>query len=288
MLTVSERGAPQRWVCCTARVPRFAVTARVVALASLVTASSADAQVARRRFDPEDLKLEGAGVVHADLQFGFIRGARAGRVAAPDFGLDVGLSDHVELGVDGFFAREGTTSSTWSLDHTTADNVWTSAKLALFEINRPGSRLTWTGGAQLGPKIAAAPGAHGTGFESLLLFGATWKTLQLIANLGGFLDPGADVSRHRPTGVEGGFDFSTGVESAARLRIVADLSFVLFPSGQHPQVQTTFGPQVSVTSWLDVSPQALIGFFPDSDRWGALLVISPRLSFAPTPKSPGR
>ena len=186
--------------------------APVVAGAMSFLAISASAQVGRRRFDPEDLKLEEAGVVHLDLQLGVIRGPDAGRLLIPDFGIDVGLTSRVELGVDGSFALEGTPSSAYVFKHSTGDNLWFSSKLGLFDHRDPQSGTAWAGGLQLGPRLAVAPGTSGAGFETLLLLGRTRGVAQIIANLGGFVDPIEASSRRHPVGIEAGPGCCSGAE----------------------------------------------------------------------------
>jgi hypothetical protein len=212
-----------------------------------------------------------------DLQLGVIRGPNAGRWLVPDFGIDVGLTRNVELGADGSFALEGTPEMLYAFHHSTADNVWLSSKVGLFDSANLGTRTAWAGGFQVGPKLAAAPRTRGAGFEGLLLLGRTIGKTHLVANLGGFVDPGAEISRRRPIGIETGVDVEIGLRDGKTWRILADLSAVYFPSGQPTQLQTTFGPQVSLTEWLDLAPQALVGVLPGADRFGGLLVLSPRI-----------
>ncbi len=244
--------------------------------ACVVLASTAHAQSpARRRFDPEDLDLQVPGFVRVDLQWGIVRGANASRWIVPDFGIDVGVAENVELGVDGVLAFEGTPNKPWAWNKAAGDNLWLSSKLGLFS-RGDRQHAAWSGGIQIGPKLATAPGAHGTGYEGIALLALTRGTTQLIANLGGFVDPGRAVTRGRPVGIEGGLDLITGIGDGKTWRFVADLSAVYSLSGQPPQLLSTFGPQVSVTPWLELSPQALIGLLHQTDRVGFLLVVSPR------------
>lgn len=245
--------------------------------ALLIGVSAADAQVARRRFDPEDLDLEEPGVVHADLQVGMVRGAQAGRWLIPDFGIDVGVAEDVELGLDGVISLEGTPQRPWAADHRAGDNLWLSSKLGLYESGTRTHRV-WTAGIQVGPKLPVAPDAHGIGYEGIALLAYTRGQIHVIGNLGGFVDPGGAISSGRPAGIESGLDLMAGIGSGKRWRFIADLSGVYSLTGAPTQLQSTFGPQVSITSWLDVSPQALVGFLRDSDRVGFLVVVSPRWS----------
>lgn len=247
-----------------------------VLLAVALMPSAADAQFARRRFDPEDLKLEQPGVLHADLQLGIVRGPTAGRWVLPDFGVDFGVAPNVELGIDGAFALEGTEQRLYALDHAAPDNVWLSSKIGIASWQSSTTGATWATGVQLGPKIAAAQDARGAGFEALVLVGRSTGGTHVVLNVGGFVDPGAEIARSRPAAIESGLDVEATLDGAGKWTMLADLSAVYFLSGQPHQLQTTFGPQWTAGEALDLSVQALIGLFPNNDRYGGLVVVSPR------------
>src|SRR5262245_21127302 len=90
---------------------------------------------ARRRplFEPTDLELEDVGMLEVDLQFGVIRGRDPWRLALPDFEVDVGLAPGVEIDVDGAYAIEGPDDGGFSFTHPAPDNLWTAAKLGLYD-----------------------------------------------------------------------------------------------------------------------------------------------------------
>jgi hypothetical protein len=247
-----------------------------VLLAAALMPAAAEAQLARRRFDPEDLKLEEPGVLHADLQLGIIRGPTAGRWVLPDFGLDLGVAPNVELGIDGAFALEGTEQRLYALDHASPDNIWLSSKIGVASWQSATTGATWATGFQLGPKIAAAQDARGAGFEGLVLVGRSRGRTHVVLNVGGFVDPGAEISRGRPAAMESGIDVEAPLDDAGTWTMLADLSAVYFLSGQPHQLQTTFGPQWSAGDALDLSVQALFGILSHNDHYGALLVVSPR------------
>src|SRR5438067_233072 len=104
----------------------------VMSAATVTTSLDASARL-RRRFDPEDLKLEATGVVHADLAFGVVRGEVAGRYLVPDFDIDIGVLPNVELGLDGAWAVEGTPDDLYKLDHRAPDNIWLSSKVGIWD-----------------------------------------------------------------------------------------------------------------------------------------------------------
>ena len=243
-------------------------------LVSLSADARADGTV-RRRFDPEDLSLETPGSVHADVQFGVVRGETAGRWLVPDFDLDVGLAPNVELGLDGAFALEGTGSRLYALDHPAPDNLWLSSKIGLLDQAHAGSGGAWAAGLQLGPRVPVAPGAHGIGLQALVLVGRSFGASHLVANAGVLVEPGAAVSHDRPSAILLGIDGQIPLGGAWSL--AADVSQVLFTSPDRHQLTSTVGLVLAAAPWLDVSLNGLVGFLAGGDRYGAFLGLSPRI-----------
>src|ERR1051325_5558745 len=101
------------------------------------------------RFEPTDLEVEHPGVAEVDLQMGPVRGTDDWRVVAPDFELDLGLTDAIELDLDGAYAFT-----------TGADNLWPSIRVALGDWHNRSTDRAWAIGVQAGPKIPLAGGAH--------------------------------------------------------------------------------------------------------------------------------
>src|SRR4051794_10759566 len=54
----------------------------------------------RRRFEPTDLDLRGAGSAEIDLQSGIIEGASSRRILAPDVEALVGLTPNAQVQID--------------------------------------------------------------------------------------------------------------------------------------------------------------------------------------------
>src|SRR5215831_19696756 len=139
------------------------------ALAAVLSLAGAREARARRGvrplFEPTDLELENPGVVEMDLQVGAIRGPQSGpwRAVLPDFELDVGLLRNVELDLDGAYAIEGPATGPFSFDHPAPDSLWLSVKLGLLDFEDEGRGLAL--GIQGGPKLPAAAGSRGVGFE---------------------------------------------------------------------------------------------------------------------------
>src|SRR6185295_2900966 len=77
-----------------------------VALAIVFTATTAHAQ--HRRFEPTDLEFEKPGFLEVDTQMGPTTGdfPKTGRIYVPDYEIDLGLTDRIELDLDGSFSIE--------------------------------------------------------------------------------------------------------------------------------------------------------------------------------------
>ncbi len=257
---------------------RQGVVATAVFLTVFAASVDASAQRVRRRFDPEDLKLEEPGVVHADVALGVVRGEIAGRWLVPDFDIDVGLTSNVELGIDGAWAMEGTPERPFSFDHTAPDNLWLSSKMGLWASRDTAARTAWAFGAQLGPRVAVAPGARGAGFQALALLGRTMRRTHFVLNLGGLVEPGAEVSSGRPTAMLFGVDATFDLDAKGTWSIAADLGGVFFVSPQKNQLNSTAGIVWAAASWLDLSVSGLVGYLAGGDHYGALFNVSPKIA----------
>jgi hypothetical protein len=245
-------------------------------LALLVASAEVSAQTVRRRFDPEDLKLEEPGVVSVEMAYGVMRGEVAGRWLVPDFDINIGFAPNVELGIDGAWAIEGTPDRLFSLDHRAPDNVWLSSKLGLWATRDSAKQTAWAIGAQLGPRVPVAPSARGTGFQALWLAGRTIRRAHVVFNIGGLVDPGAEVSRGRPTAVLLGVDAQIDLDAKGTWSIAADVSGVFFVSPQKHQLATTAGPVWAATSWVDIGVNGLFGFLDGGDQYGVMVLVSPK------------
>jgi len=247
------------------------------AVAAVVLASSpATALGAKNRFEPTDLELEDPGVLDVDLQFGALRSAGPWRAVTPDVEIDLGLTRNVELDVDFAYAVEGPERGAFSFDHVRADNLWLSAKVGLFGRRNASSGAAWSVGLQLGPKLPLAPDAHGVGYEALLLVGRTFGRLHTVLNAGGLVDPGAQVSRGRPIGVELGLDLRLALDDKDRFSILGQVGSILYVSSDPHELHASSGLRWSPSERLDLSLMGLVGLPPGSDRYGVLLGVSPK------------
>lgn len=237
----------------------------------------AQARALRPLFEPTDLELEETGVVEVDVQMGGIRGQGPWRAVIPDFELDVGLLPALELDLDGAYAIEGPAAGPFSFDHPAPDSLWPSVKLGIYDHPTEGGGIAYAIGAQVGPKLPIAAGAHGIGLESLLLLGGVWHRLQLVLNLGGFVDPAPDAASARPRGLEAGLDVTQKLNDTGQLSVTAELSAVRFTSGDPAQLLATGGITWAAAPYLDLSVVGLVGLLGGSDRYGLLVGLSPKV-----------
>ena len=266
-----------------ARVRRWVAA---LAVACGLPSSLTHARAIRPLFEPTDLELEDTGVTEVDLQLGAIRSQGPWRVVLPDFEVDVGLLPWLELDLDGAYAIEGPTMGPFSFDHAAPDSLWPSVKLGFYDDHDGQTGRSGAFGVQVGPKVPVAAGSHGVGVESLLLFGYVYHHLHTVLNTGGFIDPAPDPASGRPIGIELGLDIDLDLDDIDRFSLTGEFSGVAFVSDDPGQLLATAGLTWSVTKSLDLSVVGLWGFLAGSDRYGALLGVSPKFRFLGTAKAP--
>jgi hypothetical protein len=231
----------------------------------------------RPLFEPTDLELEKTGVIDIDVQMGAIQGRGPARVVVPDFELDFGILPNLELDIDGAYAIEGPAAGPFSFDHAAPDSLWIGAKVGLYDWSDDEAKSAWALGLQLGPKLPVASAAHGVGGEALLLVGHLVYGTHLVLNAGAFVDPSPDATSGRPVGIELGLDLDRDLDEHGRFSVTGELSGVRFVSSDPAQLLATAGVTFAATENLDLSVVGLVGFLEGSDRYGALLGVSPKL-----------
>jgi hypothetical protein len=253
------------------RAPGFALV-----LAAGLIATTAHA---RRRplFEPTDLELEDPGIVELDLQYGALRSDSPWRVVVPDVEIDVGLARNVEFDIDGAYAIAGRDDGSLTPDHVAPDNLWVSTKIGLYDNHDDDDQTAWAMGAQLGPKLPVAPDAHGIGYEGLFLVGRTWGETHLVLNLGGFVDPGLQISPPRPVGLQAGLDLDLDL-GWSDLSMTAELAGVAYLSDDPNELYATAGITWAESKQLDFSVVGLAGFLSGGDRVGFLVGVSPKFA----------
>ena len=135
----------------------------------LLIATSAHA-AKHPRFEPTDLEIERPGISEIDLQVGLVRGPDAWRFVVPDFEIDLGLLDYVELVLDGAYSVEGVDVGKVGpvlFDHQAPENLWPSIRVALGDWHNRSTDSWFALGAQAGPKLPIANGASGIGSDPI-------------------------------------------------------------------------------------------------------------------------
>src|SRR5262249_23454168 len=151
-----------------------------------------------------------------------------GRIVLPDAEIDLGILPNFELDLDFAVGLEGPAKGPYKVDHVTAENIWSSVKLGLWDSRDPARGTAWAFGVQLGPKVPISPGARGVGYEALLLFGRTFRRGHLDLNAGWLVEPGAEISRKRPIGAEIGLDLE--VKLWESLSLLGEVGTTLYVS----------------------------------------------------------
>jgi hypothetical protein len=255
----------------------ISATAAMIAQPGIVSARP------RPRFEPTDLEWEETGVAEVDLEFGAIRSPGPWRFVIPDFELDFGIHHNVELDLDGAYAIEGPDSGSFSFDHAVPDSLWPSVKVGIWDDHDYEARRARAIGIQLGPKIPIAHGAHGIGAEGLLVFGGHIYPLNVVLNLGGFVEPAQDATSGRQVGGEAGLDLELQLDSHDRFQWTGELATAYFISHDPNQLHATTGITWSATPNLDLSVVGVFGFLAGDDRYGILFGIEPKLRMFEVP-----
>jgi hypothetical protein len=255
-------------------LPRFAA----VALFAWITCGGARvALAARQHFEPTDLSLQDPGLLEADLQLGGARSAGPWRAVLPDAEINLGLAPNVEIDLDFAFGLEGASDRPFTFDHAVADNIWLATKIGVWSRRDEAARTAWALGVQLGPRLPVAPGARGLGYEALLLIGRNVRGTHLVLNTGALIDPGVEVARKRPIGVELGLDLAQDLDSQGAFSLLAEIGGLHYFTSDPDQFQVSVGLQWSPSDVLDLSLTGLVGLPPGSDRYAILLGVSPRV-----------
>lgn len=257
----------------------FRGLAILVFAALVLRTTAAEARTRRPLFEPTDLEMEDTGIAELDLQMGGIR-SQAGpwRLVLPDFELDVGVLPNLEFDIDGAYAIEGPANGPFSLDHAAPDSLWPSVKVGIYDHPASaGASVAFAVGGQAGPKLPVAHASHGVGAEALLLIGLTVHRLHSALNVGLFADCAPDGSSPRPKGLESGLDLSLDLDANGRFSATGEVSAVRFATADPTQLLATAGLTWSAMASLDLSVVGLVGVLNGSDRYGALLGVSPKM-----------
>ena len=263
----------------TLRSERLSVCVRVLLFATAVFFSLGlvrKAEAQQQHFEPTDLELEEPGTLDLDFQYGIVKGPGGPRLVTPDFELDLGITKIFELDVDAAYGIVRPTVFTNAKTSTFVDNIWVSTKLGLWSTHNLKARSSWGVGLQAGPKIPLAPGAHGLGYEALLLVARNIQRSQVVLNAGGLIDPGPHITGKRPIGAELGLDYVQGIDKDSTYEFISDIGAVLYFTGEPVQLVFTAGFQYEPFDELDLNIVGVLGLPPASDQYGVLFGVSPK------------
>lgn len=240
---------------------------------ALSTREAAAAHV-RPRFEPTDLELEDPGTVELDTQFGPSTGDSGdGRVFVPDYEIDLGLTERVELDFDGVLALEPLRTRTHLV---IGEPSWLSTKIGLLDVKDVGPAQAAALGVQLGPRLSLGSDLHGVGYQALALAGLAAGPAQFVFNVGGGVDPAASGTNRRPYGAVGGVDITMDLDRHKRWQFLGEIG-VSYYFAEYPKQLTTTAGFSRTIGCVDVSLIALAST-GNADRWGTLLGISPKFS----------
>jgi len=257
--------------------------AATVLLAVIIALPAGAVARPRPRFEPTDLEWEETGVAEVDMEFGAIRSPGPWRFVVPDFELDFGIFDNVELDLDGAYAVEGPNSGSFSFDHAVPDSLWPSMKIGLYSDHDYETRRARAFGVQAGPKLPVAPGAHGIGGEALLVAGGAVRGFNLVLNLGAFVEPAQDAASSRQVGGEAGLDMQLQLDDRNRFQLTGELATAYFVSPDPNQLHATAGITWSISPSLDLSVVGVFGFLSGDDRYGLLFGLEPKMRMFQVP-----
>ncbi|CAN5433261.1 hypothetical protein BH11MYX1_BH11MYX1_45560 [soil metagenome] len=231
------------------------------------------------QFEPTDLELEAPGTTELDLQFGIVKGSDAHRIVTPDFELDLGILDNLELDLDGSESIKGATDGhPQFLAHNSFDDLWLSLKVGLYDqhiydANNEDGKDGWAVGVQVGPKLPTGVDEHGLGVEGLFLIGHALGRVHVVLAIGGLIDPHLTAAG-RPYGLESGLDLQ--YELTDRWALLGEVSGSIFGSSDPRQLGGTIGAQFSPTDALDLSIVAGYGLLAGNDPYGIMFGFSPK------------
>jgi hypothetical protein len=233
----------------------------VLALVLLANEGSADAggrRVRRPPFEASDLELEPVGAVDVDTEFGVGRDATSWRIYVPDFEVDIGLHERVELDIDGSSTLIGPDTKTFPPREFYPDHLWISTKLGLYTFRSTSGAKLGTLGLQLGPRFSVRPDAHGIGYEAVALASRVTGPWCLTGNLGYFVDPGDTVTSGRPHGWLFGADVGRGVGAGDSGYVGVGAFGTSYPDGP-PDLGGSVTFIYHVAPWLDLTTRTLGG-----------------------------
>lgn len=254
---------------------KICATASAVLLSHLLALPS-DARGRRPVFDPEDLDMQDSGIVQLNALGGAQSDGGGFRIIAPDWELNVAVTDRLELGIDGALSLVFGKGLSGSPAQAQADNIWLSAKHLLVDIQQGKHKNAWAIGLQHGPRLPFAPDTYGLGYQVLGLVSRNIDQLRVVLNFGAFADPKVTGLVDRPLGLLAGLDATLLLDAAGIWELDPDLSFARYSDGTS-EASASILPQFRQSVRLDLGVQVLGGWLAGRPGWGAVALFAPNL-----------
>jgi len=195
---------------------------------------------------------------------------KTGRLYVPDFEIDLGLTNRVELDIDGSLTVEPLRTAPAQLMF--GEPLWTAAKLGFFDVKNEGPTRSAALGMQLGPRLSIGPNTpRGVGYGALLLGAADFGPARIVLNAGGMAD--ATYGGHA-LGFMNGVNLWFDIGEAGKWGLVGNGSYAHYFTVLPDQLTFTAGVGYDGED-VDWSVSALASPIGD-DRVGILLGCSPR------------
>jgi len=247
------------------------VRSAALGVALLLLPARAYARIFRARFEPETLELQDPGKLEIDVQMGGLYGdgVDGNRIIVPDLEIDLGLTDWLEIDIDGAFSITQVATPEVGLG---GDPLWVSARVEVLNLEDEEGR-NFGIGLQLGPRFQTVDNARGVGLGSLLLVGGGTKTLHGVVNLGFFMD------REQATAIAYGAGVEWEFERRHKWSLQGQLAGAHYfgkTNGDTDKDQTFLlagvGREISET--LQLALLALTGPFAKGDRLGLMAAVT--------------
>ncbi|MEI8254458.1 MAG: hypothetical protein WCJ30_02175 [Deltaproteobacteria bacterium] len=249
----------------------FPSIALTLSLCALATPRAAGAATRRPRFEPTDLETADPGAIEVDVEAGAIRSQSETSIAAPDVEIDVGVTDNVELDIDGALTISGLDGPAPS-PALGADALWTGLKVGLMGDSDTRTGSHWGLGFQVGPRIALVTHSQEVGAEGLILFARGGRRWGLATNLGAYAEPrlsgATQVDRGVLFGLDGHYQIRPALSAEFELFAVLTSGVAQHQLGTSAMLAWQCSPAVSL------SARALGGWLGAGLAYGLLFGVS--------------
>ena len=258
------------------RAPTFAAGKLTLLLVlGQSVAIAAGGGIRRPRFEPSDLEMEEPGHLDLDVQVGATRGdgLHGNRLILPDFEVDLGVADGLEIDVEGAFGVDHFHSSQ---AHLASEALWPGVKAMVWDSRISPASDGWAAGVQLGPRLPIL-NARGIGFAAVALGGFARSSTHLALNLGGIVDPIDTATSTHPTSLVAGLDLDFDLNNNGTWSFVGEVAAAHYVSDDPEELNATAGLVWGVSRRLDLSAIVMASAVAGTDRAAVIFGASPKI-----------